>query len=40
MENKNRINSTDYVDVINQLHKQLLFEKELVKDFELEIPNL
>ena len=40
MENKNRINSANYEDVINKLHKQLLFEKELVKDFELEIPNL
>ena len=40
MENKNRINSANYEDVINKLHKQLLFEKELVTDFELEIPNL
>lgn len=39
VENKNRINDINYKDAINNLRKQLIIEKSLVKDYELEIPN-
>ena len=39
-ENKNRINDVNYTDTIKALHKQLVIEKALVKDYELKIPNL
>ena len=39
-ENKNRINDVNYTDTIKALHKQLIIEKALVKDYELKIPNL
>ena len=34
------INDIDYQEIINYLHEQLIIEKKLVKDFELEIPSL
>tara|TARA_B100000242_G_scaffold188820_1_gene135912 strand:+ start:973 stop:2481 length:1509 start_codon:yes stop_codon:yes gene_type:complete len=39
-ENRNRINDSNYIEVIKKLQKQLIIEKALVKDFELEIPEI
>ena len=39
-ENRNRINDRNYIEIIKKLRKQLIIEKALVKDFELEIPEI